>query len=159
MSVTIKDLTSITTPADSAEVWIQDSTQSAPIDRRWSLTNLLAWVKSKLGTAAQSDDTDFLETADYPSDSAWTTVTSLDNDWTGTVRYIKRAGVVFINVTADGTSATGNTMLTLPSGYRPAHELTYKTPEEDTFVFTTAGSVATVSRIATTYMLASFPVL
>ena len=54
------------------------------------------------------------------SDTAWTTVTSLSNGWTGTVYYIKRAGMVEVvcdNVV--GTSASSQILLTLPSNYRP----------------------------------------
>ena len=57
----------------------------------------------------------------YPSDTAWTSTTSLDNDWTGTIRYIKRAGMVTIVLDAVNGSASGGeiTMLSLASAYRP----------------------------------------
>jgi hypothetical protein len=58
---------------------------------------------------------------DYPSDTAWTTATSFDNGWTGTVNYIKRAGWVTVILEAvDGSSATDDVLLTLPSSYRSA---------------------------------------
>jgi hypothetical protein len=61
-----------------------------------------------------------LTTADYPSDSAWATVTSLLNGWTGTVYYIKRAGMVTVELSQlVGTSASAVTVLILPIGYRP----------------------------------------
>lgn len=54
------------------------------------------------------------------SDTAWTTVTSLQNGWTGTVRYIKRGGMVTV-VVVDlvSANATSNDIFLLPSGYRP----------------------------------------
>jgi len=62
---------------------------------------------------------ELLSSKTYPSDSAWTTTTSLLNSWTGTVRYIKRAGWVRVNVTLNSTSATSTIFLGLPAGYRP----------------------------------------
>ena len=56
----------------------------------------------------------------YPSDTAWTTTTSLSNGWTGTIRYIKWAGWVIVTfVSVDGSGQTDTTMLTLPSTHRP----------------------------------------
>lgn len=62
-----------------------------------------------------------LLTADYPSDTAWTTTTSLDNGWTGTVKYIKRAGWVTVVIDAvDGSGSGGDiTLLNLSADYRP----------------------------------------
>lgn len=61
-----------------------------------------------------------LESGSYPSDSAWTTTTSPLNGWTGTVRYIKRAGMVTVILDAlNGSAQTDPTVLVMPSGYRP----------------------------------------
>jgi hypothetical protein len=62
---------------------------------------------------------EILTTGDYPSDTAWTTTTSLDNGWTGTVNYIKRAGMVTVAAALDGTSASTPNILQLPAAYRP----------------------------------------
>ena len=60
----------------------------------------------------------------YPSDSAWTEVTSLENGWTGTVRYIKRLGWVTVTLSnLDGSSSTGSTVLTLPSAYETSQNV------------------------------------
>ena len=76
--------------------------------------------RSKLGTAASRDVTDFVQTANAPSDSAWTTVTTLLNGWTGTIRYIKRLGLVSLSIEElDGSASTDATVFTMPSGYRP----------------------------------------
>jgi hypothetical protein len=86
-------------------------------------------TNADLGSAADADVTTsptdqtsgrVMRVDDYPSDTAWTTTTSLSNGWTGAVRYIKRAGMVTVDVDADGSSKTGNTMFTLPSAYRPS---------------------------------------
>lgn len=68
---------------------------------------------------------DFVEAEDVYSalghDSAWTTETSLINGWTGTLHYIKRAGVVTLNFTSlNNSSETSNALYTMPAGYRPA---------------------------------------
>ena len=81
--------------------------------------------RSKLGTAASRDVTDFVETANAPSDSSITTITEFQNDWdfrgtTNECYYIKRFGIVSLSLLLDGSSATGTVILTLPSGYRPA---------------------------------------
>lgn len=58
------------------------------------------------------------------SDTAWTTVTSLSNGWTGTVKYIKRAGMVTIILEAlDGSSITNIALLTMPTVYRPSTQV------------------------------------
>lgn len=260
MSVTIKDLTSITTPADSAEVWIQDSTQSAPIDRRWSLTNLLAYLRGKFGTAVDSDVTtsatdttagrllkvgdaglliatptsvddltdiddipsgtllrnssasssfastfgfphagtllslpfssarktvfyttvnaavksyiisatanntydivELLHDGNYPSDSAWTSVTSLDNDWTGTVLYIKRAGFVTVSVAVNGSAKTDDTILTLPTSYRPGvTQFPSDNRSNNNSNILTSGSITSASSGTSVLFSATFPVI
>jgi hypothetical protein len=59
------------------------------------------------------------------SDSAWTTVTSLSNGWTGTIRYILRAGMVTIDLTGlNGSSQTTTVPLNLSAAYRPASNIT-----------------------------------
>lgn len=59
---------------------------------------------------------------DYPSDDAWTEVTSLDNGWTGTVYYIKRAGWVTVVLGdlagLDASGATSIVIIVLPEAYR-----------------------------------------
>jgi len=54
------------------------------------------------------------------SDTAWTTETSLDNDWTGTIYYILRAGIVTVTGTLNGTAVSEASPLVLPAAYRPA---------------------------------------
>lgn len=86
----------------------------------YDITNNTIWQRSKAsgiwGTWSQ-----FISTTDAtPSDSAITISTTLLNGWTGTIQYIKRAGIVTVSVDADGSSKTGNTLFTMPVGYRPA---------------------------------------
>jgi hypothetical protein len=83
-----------------------------------------ASVQLALGTVVEADLDDLLESADFPSDTAWTTTTTLLNGWTGTVRYIKRAGMVTVVVdSSDATSATATTLISLPAGYRPLENI------------------------------------
>ena len=257
---TIKDLTSISTPDDSANVWVQDLSTPVDADRKWSLTNLVAWMKTKLGTAASanlttsSTDTtagsvlrvgdfgvggvgtgitdistypstvssvvspsgdsavgfqngfypvlimsrafnrlgalqigqitgatrafinandgswktwqELYHTGNYPSDTGWTTVTSLLNGWTGTVRYIKRAGMVTVTFEVlNGSSKTDNVFINLPSGYRPSVAIrggsvsTTQAPNELTVATSgnvASGSVATDTRGSITYPVITY---
>ena len=81
---------------------------------------------------------------DYPSDTAETEVTSLDNGWTGTVRYIKRAGMVTITADLTGDGATGDNILTLPSNYRPANTVA-STGRGTTLTYATSGGLVVAS--------------
>ena len=106
-----------------------------------------------MGTAAAADLTTsptdttagrVMRVDDYPSDSSMTEVTSLDNGWTGTVRYIKRAGMVTITADLTGTGATGDSILTLPSNYRPPNTVT-STGRGTTLTFATSGGLVGAS--------------
>ncbi|HMA77924.1 MAG TPA: hypothetical protein VKP88_02165, partial [Candidatus Paceibacterota bacterium] len=45
-------------PPDAAEVLLRDGSQAVGLrNRRWSLTNILVWLRSKFGTAVDSDVT------------------------------------------------------------------------------------------------------
>ena len=97
-------------------------------------------------------------------DDAWTTTTSLSNGWTGTVNYIIEAGHVTLNCwNLDGSSATADTILTLPSGYRPsvAQVLPAYITGAATSVVTvaTGGAVASPARTASVRARATYPVL
>jgi hypothetical protein len=73
------------------------------------------------GDTTQYNLTNLLTLFGYPSDDAWTTVTSLDNGWTGTVRYILRAGRVTVVFEAlKGSDQTSTLFITLPDAYKPA---------------------------------------
>ena len=76
--------------------------------------------RSKLGTAASRDVEDFVETADAPSDSAWTITTTLLNEWTGEVKYIRRLGSITITGQVDNSSANSFGFFSLPAEYSPA---------------------------------------
>ncbi|MFW6312271.1 MAG: hypothetical protein ACOC2N_00100 [Spirochaetota bacterium] len=113
--------------SDEALAWLDDPNAS-PRDGRTLITTIADKVRDLIATTSATDDTsgrvlridDYLDRAG-PSDSAWTTTTSLSNGWTGTVRYIKRAGMVTVIVEGvDGTSSTWQTVVNLPSDYRPS---------------------------------------
>jgi len=105
--------------------------------------------------------TEVVTLARYPSDTGWTTVTSLLNGWTGTVRYIKRAGMVTVTFEVlNGSSKTDNVFINLPSGYRPSVAIrggsfsTTQVPNELTVSTSgnvASGSVATDTRGSITY--------
>jgi hypothetical protein len=276
---TIKDLTSIDTPNDNAEIWVQDQS-AAGVDRRWSLANIATWVKSKLGTAATrnmasgvtsfgtasgrdvtTSATDATEgrvplfrsiggifglgtrnspdmgqenlgngtasrirsgfyrvddrfgtvaypaqvnifrtnyvagraseiaisinsganeqiwwrtqtigdtwttpkelyhTGNYPSDTTWNTTTILLNGWTGTVRYIRRAGMVTVVLDSlVGTSATNNTILNLPAGYRPGVVIADE-HATSAFSITTGGDITSAYRSTAKSLTISYPII
>ena len=81
-----------------------------------------AYLRTKsLATVVLGQLKNMLTEEDFPSETEWNTTTSLSNGWTGTVNYIKRAGVVFLEIVSlDGTSATAATIFTLPSTHRPS---------------------------------------
>lgn len=84
-----------------------------------SPTIVRAYVRTVGDGGATSGWKELYHSGNYPSDTAWTTTTSLSNGWTGTVSYIKRAGQVTVTGQLDGSLKSSNTLLTLPSGYRP----------------------------------------
>jgi hypothetical protein len=88
-----------------------------------ALSDVLALVQSletkQISVEDLRDSMGVLTSTSFPSDTAWTTTTSLSNGWTGTIHYIRRAGMVTVSIDANGSSKTDNTMLTLVSAYRP----------------------------------------
>lgn len=53
-------------------------------------------------------------------DSNWTTVSSLQNNWSGTLRFIRRSGFVSIEIiNVSALNASNIVIATLPSGYLP----------------------------------------
>jgi hypothetical protein len=86
---------------------------------------------------------------DYRSwgDDSWTEKTSFLNGWTGFCNYIKRNGVVTINLVVNGASATGNEIMILPEGYRPDTTLEQSTPSRATVIMTPSGSIQSDSRM------------
>lgn len=74
-----------------------------------------------------------LSTSYYPSDTAWTTTTTLLNGWTGTVRYIKRAGMVTVVIEQlNNTSASSTNIVILPATYRPGVNMRFLVNDSDT---------------------------
>lgn len=72
------------------------------------------------GVTAFNSIVDFYNADVSSNDDSWTEETSLENSWTGTIRYIRRSGFVTVVVDAvDGSTKSTDTMLTLPLGYRP----------------------------------------
>lgn len=188
------DLTATTTPDDTATLWVYDDIEVVK-DRKWSLTNLIAWIKSNLGTAAVAAQADLLARAnhtgtqtlatisdsgtaaaadlttsatdatagramridDYPGDAEWESTTTLENDWTGTVRYIKRAGTVTVMWDVTGAAKTTDTFLTLAAAYHPAVELKQGATDGH-IVIGTAGTLVSESTGATIGMV-TYPVM
>lgn len=81
-------------------------------------------VKIQDNTGSWGDEEELHHTGNLgASDTAWTRVTQLENGWTGTVRYIKRGGVVSVNIGfINAENATSDNVFSLPSAYHPDYE-------------------------------------
>ena len=59
------------------------------------------------------------------SDTGWTSVVSLANQWAGDVKYIRRAGFVTVTLSLDGSLPANPYIFNLPLGFRPQFDSVY----------------------------------
>jgi hypothetical protein len=109
--------------ASDRKVVIVDTRQTGGAIEQWLIERATARIWHRITSSSSLSGVswnELLTTVDYPSNNAWTTATSLINGWTGTVRYVLRAGWVTVACDPiDGTSQTDDTLLNLPSAYWP----------------------------------------
>ena len=132
-----------------SQIWFRDAIAAA---------NLIYHRTRVIG--AWSSFYGVISTSEYPSDSAWTTVVSLDNDWTGTVKYIKRAGWVSIVVDIDGSSKTDSIFMTIPAAYRTDFNVeSTTTPDGNRLVAAASGNLLSLGTASTIKGSLTYPVL
>ena len=101
---------------------------------------LFEWDAETGKIFAQGTTNEILHSGDFPSDTVWTTITSLLNGWTGTIKYTLWVGWVMISLTADGSAKSSNVAFQVGPNYQPSESL-WGSVSNGSFVLNTNGDL------------------
>lgn len=123
-------------------------------------------IKIGDGVTNYNDLPSYISSQSFPSDSGWTTITTLENGWTGTIYYIKRLGNVTIAIEdLNGSSKTGDVFLTLGSNYIPSNNIRERlftddgASEGNLYLNSSTGELSSNGSVASLRGLVTYPVL